>query len=207
MAIANWVKLDKTQGSGNGTVNVSADVHTGRNPRTTEIVFKGSNVAEVKRAVSQAGKLEFVDVDDTASAPKEGKTSLVIKGVSNAPNLWFSQGYYNPEDAHVHFDFDVPNTYIANSVTVNNGADIPGDPGASSQYEFSITISVPSNTTTRNLTAQLVVQSEDGETDSCTITLAAGDAYIRVTPDKIDLNHLGEAVAVQVESNVQWSIY
>ena len=69
MAKANWVKLNPSSGSGNATVNVSStSEHTGRNARTTMLTWKAANVANVVRNVSQAGKPEYVDIADAASA-------------------------------------------------------------------------------------------------------------------------------------------
>ena len=92
MAKANWVKTDKTYGSGNATVNVSSAAdHTGRNVRTTILTWKGANVEDAPATVAQAGKPEFVDIDDAASSESTGKV-VTISGVSNSARLAFSLG-------------------------------------------------------------------------------------------------------------------
>ena len=69
MAKANWVKVDPSQGSGDATVNVSSNTeHTGRVARTTTLTWKAANVADIQRTVNQAGKPEYVDIADAASA-------------------------------------------------------------------------------------------------------------------------------------------
>ena len=111
MAKANWVKTDKTYGSGNATVNVSSAAdHTGRNVRTTILTWKGANVEDAPATVAQAGKPEFVDIDDAASSESTGKV-VTISGVSNSARLAFSLGTGN-------LDIVLPSTYIANSLTV-----------------------------------------------------------------------------------------
>ena len=40
----------------------------------------------------------------------------------------------------------------------------------------------------------------------CTLTSAAGDAYITVQEGTIELDYLGTAVPVTVESNTTWTI-
>ena len=91
MAKANWVKVTPSSGSGNATVNVSSTApHTGRTARTTTLTWKAANVANITRNVIQAGKLEYVDIADAASADKAGKV-VTISGVSNSAKLTFTR--------------------------------------------------------------------------------------------------------------------
>lgn len=199
MGKADWVKVTPSQGSGDATVNVSShNTHLGRKPRTTVLTWKSANVADVVRSVSQAGKPEYVDIDDAASADKSGKV-VTIAGVSNSAKLTFSLGTGD-------LNISLPSSYIANSVDTQNGASIAGDPGALTEYNFSITVSVPANEGTNPLTRQIIVTDEAGHTDVCLLTLAAGDAYINVTVGTIELDYLGTPVAVEVESNTTWTI-
>ena len=199
MAKANWVKVSPAQGSGDATVNVSSTAeHTGRNARTTTLTFTAANVDDVVRNVSQAGKPEYVDIAGSATSDKDGKT-VTISGKSNSSKLTFSLGSGT-------LSVNLPSTYIANSVSTNNGATITGDPGASAEYNFSISIVVPANTGTTSLTRQIIVTAADGKQDTCTLTLAAGDAYLRVTVGTIELDYRGTAVSIEVESNTNWSI-
>lgn len=200
MAKANWVKVNPSQGSGNATVNVSSTAeHTGRNARTTTLTWKAANVANIVRQVSQAGKPEYVDIDDAASADKTGKV-VTISGVSNSAKLTFSLGTGDLTD------ITLPTTYTANSVTTNNGASINGDPGASAEYTFSISITVPANNDITAKTRQIIVENEAGNRDVCTLTSAAGDAYVTVQEGTIELDYLGTAVPWTVESNTSWTI-
>lgn len=199
MAKANWVKVNPSQGSGNATVNVSSNSeHTGRVARTTILTWKAANVADVKRTVNQAGKPEYVDIDDSASADKLGKT-VTISGISNSAKLTFTLGSGD-------LDISLPASYTANSLATNNGAAISGDPGASAAYNFAISIIVPANTSTGTLTRQIIVTDEAGHQDVCTLTSAAGDAYVTVAEGDIELDYLGTPVAVAVESNTTWTI-
>ena len=200
MAKANWLKADPSTGSGDGVVNVSTiSEHTGRKFRTTTLTWKAANVEDIVRNVSQAGKPEYVDIDDAASSDKLGKL-VTISGVSNSAKLTFSLGTGNLTD------ISLPSTYTANSVSTQNGVAIAGDPGALAQYVFSIAISVPANEGTNPLTRQIIVEDEAGHRDVCLLTLAAGDAYIRIQEGDIELDYLGTPVAVAVESNTTWSV-
>lgn len=199
MAKADWVKVNPASGSGDANVNVSSTAeHTGRNARTTTLTWKAANVADVVRSVNQAGKPEYVDVDDAASSDKAGKV-VTISGVSNSAKLTFSLGTGD-------LDIALPATYTANSMAISNGAAIPGDPGALAEYPFSIVINVPANEGTAPLSRQIVVTDEGGHQDVCTLTLAAGDAYITVAEGVIELDYLGTPVTVAVESNTTWTI-
>lgn len=200
MAKANWVKVNPSQGSGNATVNVSSNgEHTGRVARTSILTWKAANVADIQRTVNQAGKPEYVDIADAASADKAGKV-VTISGVSNSKKLTFSFGTGNLTD------ITLPSTYTANSVSTANGAAITGDPGAAAEYNFSISITVPANDDITAKTRQIIVTDEAGHQDVCTLTSAAGDAYVTIAEGDIELDYQGTPVAVEVKSNTTWSI-
>lgn len=199
MAKANWVKVNPSSGSGNANVNVSSTAeHTGRVARTTILTWKAANVANVERTVNQAGKPEYVDVDDAASADKAGKV-VTISGVSNSRKLTFSLGTGA-------LDITLPATYTANSISTSNGAAISGDPGAAAAYNFSIAITVPANSSTESKERQIIVTAEGGHQDVCLLTSAAGDAYVTVAEGVIELDYKGTAVTVEVKSNTSWTI-
>lgn len=199
MAKASWVKVNPSSGSGNANVNVSSmSEHTGRVARTTILTWKAANVANIERTVSQAGKPEYVDVADAASADKAGKV-VTISGVSNSKKLTFSLGTGD-------LTITLPSTYTANSVSTSNGATISGDPGAVAEYNFSISITVPANTSTTAKTRQIIVTDEGGHQDVCLLTSAAGDAYVTVAEGVIELDYQGTAVTVEVKSNTSWTI-
>lgn len=199
MAKANWVKVSPAQGSGDATVNVSSTAeHTGRNARTTVLTWKAANVQDIQRQVSQAGKPEYVDIADAASADKAGKYVTII-GESNSSKLTFSLGTGS-------LRINLPEQYTANSISVNNGAAITGDPGAVAKYEFSIGFAVPANTSIEPLTRQIIVEDAAGNRDTCLLTSAAGDAYVTVKEGTIELDYLGTPVPWTVESNTTWTI-
>lgn len=199
MAKASWIKVDPASGSGNANVKVSSTAeHTGRVARTTILTWKAANVADVQRTVNQAGKPEYVDIDDAVSADKAGKV-VTISGVSNSKKLTFSLGTGD-------LAITLPATYTANSVSTSNGANINGDPGATAVYNFSIVVTVPANTSTSAKTRQLIVTDDGGHQDVCTITSAAGDAYVTIAEGNIELDYKGTAVTVEVKSNTNWTI-
>lgn len=196
--MVNWINVNPTQGSGNKTVSVSGTTHTGRTARQTTLTITAANVEPVTVQVNQAGKPEFIDSQDTAAVVKEGHV-LTISGKSNSRKLTFSLGTGTLE-------MELPATYIANSLTVNNGEEISGDPGQNSEYDFSIQFTVARNEGITELTRQLVVTDEGGHTDTCLITQAAGDPTLSVSKNTIELDYLGTAQSFDITSNSQWRI-
>lgn len=200
MAYASWVSPNKVSGNGNDTVAWTGQEHTGRTARTTTATFSASGVESKTLTINQAGKTEFVSMDDTAAVSKNGGT-VTITGTSNSSKLTFSLTGTNG------IGLTLPANYTANSVSTANGAAITGDPGAAQQYAFSITFTgIGENTSIEALTSQLTVTDNAGNTDTCTITQAAGDAYLTISPTTINLTAAGTAVSVSVSSNTSWTI-
>lgn len=198
MAKATWCTVNPTEGSGNKTVNVSGETHTGRTARQTTLTITAANVEPVTVQVNQAGKPEYVDSQDTAAVVKDGQV-LTISGKSNSRKLTFSLGTGTLE-------MELPATYTANSVTTTNGEPINGDPGQNTEYDFSIQFTVARNESITELTRQLVVTDEGGHTDTCLITQAAGDSTLSVSKNTIELAYTGEAQSFDVISNASWTI-
>lgn len=200
MGYASWVTPNKTSGNGNDTVSWTGQAHTGRSSRQTTATFSASGVESKVLTIIQAGAAEFVAMDDTAAVSKTGGT-LTISGTSNSSKLTFSLTGTNG------IGLVLPTKYTAASIQTNNGAAITGDPGAAQQYAFSITFTgIEENTSVAALVSQLTVTTNGGQTDTCEITQAAGDAYLTISPTTINLTAAGTAVSVSVESNTSWTI-
>lgn len=204
MAYASWANPNKTSGNGNDTVSWSASAHTGREARQTTATFAASGVESKTLTIIQSGKTEFVSFDSaTAAVDKTGGT-LTITGTSNSSKLTFALTGTNG------IGLVLPSSYTANSVNTNNGTAISGDPGASQQYTFSITFTnIAENTTISSLTSQLTVTPNSGSSAAvtCTITQAAGDAYLTISPNTITIPAAGTpAQSVTVTSNTNWTI-
>lgn len=200
MAKANWVVVNPSSGSGNKTINVSSSAeHTGRSARSTVLTITAANVEAKTVNVTQQGKPEFTNNNsDTATAVKGGQ-NVTISGVSNSKKLTFSLGTGD-------LSISLPTTYTAGGVSTNNGSNIAGDPGATAQYNWSIVIAVGENTDVSSKSKQIVVTDEGGNTDTCTLTQAAGSAYLTVSKTAVELTYQGTAVSFDVESNTSWTI-
>ena len=205
MAYSAWLVPSKTSGSGNDTVNVTAGAdNTGRYARSTNMTFKAANCEDVVRQVTQAGKPEFVTIAGTAAIEKTGGT-ITISGTSNSKKLTFSLASGGT------LSLTLPDNYTANSVSTANGANISGDPGASQEYAFSIQFAnVGANPTISAKSCQLIVTDDAGHTATCTITQAAGDPTLSVSPASVtlDWNAYSESTSASftVTSNTNWTI-
>lgn len=200
MAYANWLQPSKTSGSGNDTVNVSAlSSNTGRNARSTTVTFKAANCDDVLRTVLQQGKTETSAIQSTASATQQGGT-VTITGTSNSSQLTFSLGTGN-------LTLNLPTSYTAGGVSTANGAAISGDPGAVQEFTFSIAFTVPANTDIEAKSRQIIVTDHAGNAHTCTLTLAAGEAYLEVSPTSVEIPwDASESKSFTVESNTNWTI-
>lgn len=197
MAKPSWSTVNPTSGSGNGTVNVSGTKNTGRNSRSGTLTYKATGVTDIEQAVTQEGTAEYVTINNI-SAPKEGG-NVTITGKSNSSKLNFTLGTGN-------ITVTIPSTYTAGGSSVNNNTAIPGDPGATAEYTFSIVIAVPANATTAAKTRAIVVTAVGGQTATSTISQPAGDPTLSVTPASITLDANGTAVTVTVTSNTNWTV-
>ena len=197
MAKPQWVATQPSSGSMNGTVNVSGSKHTGRNQRSGKLTFKADGAPDVERPVNQAGRTEFVSVSDV-SAPKGGG-NVTITGKSNSSKLNFALGVGD-------ITVTLPTRYSAGGATTPNNTAITGDPGASAEFEFSMTLAIPANSTVTNKSRKITITAAGGQTATSTISQAAGDPVLSVAPTSITLDAEGAAVAVTVTSNTNWTV-
>lgn len=202
MAKASWVVVNPGSGSGNASVAVSSDSeYTGRTARSSSITVSAANCEDCIIAVNQSGKPEFVEnTSDTATCPKAGAT-VTITGTSNSTALTFSIGAQGNT-----LNLEAPDTYNVGGTDIDNGDPITGDPGANSEYTWSVAFVIPLNDTISEKSGQVIVTDHAGNTDTCTITQAAGDPRLSVDTDTINLTYQGTAVSFNVSSNTSWTI-
>lgn len=197
-----WLTTTPDSGSGNGTVANSAITHTGRTVRTGIVTVTGTGVSSpVTYNVSQSPLAEFVSFDSGASisTSKAGGT-LTITGKTNSSKLTFSLG------TGATLTLTLPTSYTANGANTVNGAAVANDPGVSSQFAFSIALTIPANTTTEELSATLIVTANGGQAKQIAITQAAGDAYLTITPTEITIPQDGTAQSITITSNTTWTV-
>lgn len=173
MAKPKWITIGTAEGSMNGSSEITAAAYTGRVAREGTITGTTAGGATDTTAVSQGGAEEVINVSnqssDTAAAVGQ---SITLSGTSNSAALKILKG--------VHIEGTTYKLAIA-GVTVDswNGTDnieIPGDPGASAEYDFTITVVIPENKTTNSLTEQFEITNANGDVtySQVNITQAAG---------------------------------
>lgn len=202
--VIGFVTFNPGSGDGNQAVQVTATAHTGRNQRTTSAkVATSDGSIEKTVTVNQKAKAEFVTIQETFSLDKGGG-AITITGKSNSTKLTFSLA---PGAGEAALELTFPDTYLAAGKPTANDAAIESDPGATAEYDFSVTISdVPANTKDNAITNTLSVQAAGGQQDSCLITQAAGDKTLSIDPETITLEADGSAQTLNVTSNTQWTI-
>ena len=159
--------LTPKAGTGNAKVSISCSERTGRvatSPVTFTAKMDGFSVSK-SVSVVQAGKPEFVTVNNSAVAVDKKGETVTITGVSNTSKLSFSC-----TASEVTF-----NSYTANGASATNGVAIAGDPGASAQYAFSIPVTVSVNTTASSKTYTLNITAEGGQKTTVVLTQLASD--------------------------------
>lgn len=198
-----FVTFNPGSGDGDQAVTVSGEKYEGRVQRTQQVEF-GAESGGVKKSatINQSPVAEFVKIDTTASVGKEGGT-VTINGTSNSTKLTFS---LTPDGDHP-LTLELPANYQAAGKTTNNGATIADDPGATGSFAFSIVFSgIAENTDVNDLVNTLKVTAEGGQTANTVITQTAGDPFLEIDKDVINLDANGTPRTINVNSNIKWTI-
>jgi hypothetical protein len=209
MAIPSNLTVTPFEGNGNTTISITSKTRpTGRNDVKSSITGKivgQSNSVTIN--VTEKGKAEFVTFsgkDKTVHVGENGET-IEITGTSNSSKLTFSWSTNK---------IGIPNvtSFTVNSGTsATSGTAITGDPGATAQYTFKVSIVVPKNNTTDNRDSVLKVTCNTTSiTDNFTISQMAGAAYlylnsIGTTTASITIPQEGTSKTVNVLSNTNWT--
>ena len=167
----SWVP--KT-GTGNEQIKInSVKPYTGRADRSTKVSGKivgKSNVVTV--TVLEKAADEFITPEgSTINVDKDGKTIHVI-GKSNSRLLTFTW--------KTNFGIAKVTSFKVNSsATATSGTAITGDPGATGEYTYDVTVFVPKNETIEARSATLEIKGEGvNVVKTITITQALGDSYL-----------------------------
>lgn len=209
MAIPSNLTVTPFEGNGNTTISITSKTKpTGRNNVTSSITGKivgQSNSVTIN--VTEKGKAEFVTFsgkDKIVHVGEESET-IEITGTSNSSKLTFSWSTNK---------IGIPNVTsfkLNNNYTGTSGTAITGDPGATAQYTFKVSIVVPKNNTTDSRDSVLKVTCNTTSiTDNFTISQMAGAAYLYLnstgtTTASITIPQEGTSQTVKVLSNTDWT--
>lgn len=173
MAKPKWITIGTTEGSMNGSSEITAAAYTGRVAREGTITGTTAGGATDTTAVSQVGAAEVITIETkTYSADKVGQ-NITIQGKSNSADLNIVVG-----------DSTIPGLVYKLAVAGVtdeswNGSDditVDGDPGADAIYDFTLTVTVPENKSESALVAKFAVKNANADVTSGEITInqAAG---------------------------------
>lgn len=200
----NGVVVSPSTGSGDTTLQVKAET-ANRGNRVVQLAtfeVEGAGVAMKKQFVaSHLPADEFIEFNNTSPAVDKGGGIITLTGKSNSSKITFSKGTGDIIDADV-----AAIKFIANGVQATSGTAIPGDPGAKAKYSFSLTLTAAANETIKARTQQIIALANGGQKATATLNQTAGDPFIEVAPNKIDVPQDGSAVQVTVDTNTTFTV-
>ena len=198
MAKPNWITLDKSSGTGNSTLQVTAAAFTGRLERTGLITAVTNGGAQDSTTVTQEGKAEFIQITSNSLTPISAVgQEVTILGKSNSAAL----KVLTPNNVNIKsLAIDGAPQEDWDGITNIN---IGGDPGASAEYNFEIVVVIGPNQSESGLADITVVvdnsNTEDMVEDSITFSQAPGvktysEVVITDGPSYEDASPAGEIV-------------
>jgi hypothetical protein len=145
---------------------------------------------------------EFVSFDNGASmsVDKTGGT-VTITGLSNSTKLTFSKG----SGSIIAADISTIK-YQANGAAATSGTAIPGDPGASAKYVFTLTLSASENTTIKARTQQITVTAAGSQSTTITLNQTAGEPYLELSAEVVEVEQDGSEETLQVTTNTTFTV-
>lgn len=199
----SWVP--KT-GTGNAQIKINSTTpYKGRTDRTTEISGKivgKSNSVTV--TVVETAAAEYITPDGSSITVAKGGETIHVTGKSNSKLLTFTW--------KTNFGIaNVTSFKVNSSTTATSGTAITGDPGATGEYTYDVTVVVPKNETIKARSATLEIKGEGTSVvKTITITQALGDSYLYLnsqgtTTATITIPKGGGEQTLRVLSNDSWT--
>lgn len=204
--IPSYLSWVPTTGTGDAQIKInSANPYTGRTDRSTAISGKiVGKTNTVRVIVTEKAADEFITpVGLTINVAKGGET-IHVTGKSNSKLLTFTW--------KTNFGIaNVTSFKVNNSTIATSGAAISGDPGATSQYTYDVTVVVPKNETITARSATLEIKGEGSTVvKTITITQALGDSYLYLnsqgtTTATVTIPKGGGEQTLKILSNDEWT--
>lgn len=197
----NGITVTPSTGSGNTALSVSATPNRG-NRVTQSATFKvatpGDGPSDQFTANHVAAAEFITPANMNPAVPKDGG-QVTITGTSNSPKLTFAPGAGSIISGTI-------TTYTANGSSATSGEAITGDPGATTSYNWSVTIQTTENPTVEERTQTLVISGDGVDPVTLTLTQAVGDAELTLSPDSVNIPQAGTAQTVQVTTNTTFTV-
>ena len=188
----SWITLSAIEGTGNFQVNVTAPVYKGRNGRSGSITVAVEDLTE-DVTLQQKGSMIWDVTTQSLAFVKTGEAKK-FTGNANLASITFA------------VDSDASAWLTAGKLVVatkqyNSGAAIEGDPGASKVYAFEITFTAAANPTVSTRSGHITINGQ-----KYTVTQAAGDATLSVSPTSLTFAAAGETKQIRITTNTAWTI-
>lgn len=188
----SWITLSSVEGTGNSQVDVTAPVYKGRNGRSGSITVAVDELSE-EVAIQQEGStiwdvttqsLAFVKTGEAKKFTGNANLDAITFSVDSDASAWLTAG-----------------KLVVNEAQYNSGANIEGDPGADNVYAFEITFTAAANGTVSARTGHITINGQ-----KYTVTQAAGDATLSVSPTSLTFAAAGETKQITITTNTAWTI-
>lgn len=188
----SWITLSAVEGTGNSQVDVTAPVYKGRNGRSGLITVAVEDLTE-DVTLQQKGSTIWDVTTQSLAFIKTGEAKK-FTGNSNLASITFT------------VDSNASSWLTAGKLVVatkqyNSGASIEGDPGADDIYAFEITFTAAANPTVKTRSGNITVNGQ-----KYTVTQAAGDATLSVSPTSLTFTAAGETKQITITTNTAWTI-
>lgn len=200
----NGIVVNPSSGSGDTTLQVKAEVANRGNrvAQTATFEVEAVGVAEKKQFVANhLPAAEFIQFDNISPAVDKVGGAITLTGKSNTTKITFSKGSGDIIAADISAI-----QYQANGSNATSGTAIIGDPGAKAKYSFSLTLTAAANDTIEARTQQIIATAAGGQKATATLHQTAGDPFLEVTPETIDISQEGTAVQVTVDTNTTFTV-
>ena len=187
----SWITLSAVEGTGNSKVDVTAPVYKGRNGRSGLITVAVRDLTE-DVTLQQEGSTIWDVTTQSLAFVKTGEAKK-FTGNSNLSSITFT--------VDSNASWLTAGKLVVNKKEYNSGAEIEGDPGANDIYAFEITFTAAANPTVKTRTGYIIVNSQ-----KYTVTQAAGDATLSVSPTALTFAAAGETKQITITTNTAWTI-
>lgn len=188
----SWITLSAVKGTGNSQVDVIAPVYKGRNGRSGLITVAVEDLTE-NVTLQQEGSMIWDVTTKSLAFVKTGEAKK-FTGNSNLASITFTV------DSNAS-SWLTAGKLIVNKKEYNSGAAIEGDPGANDVYAFEITFTAAANPTVKTRSGNITVNGQ-----KYTVTQAAGDATLTVSPTALTFSAAGETKQITITTNTAWTI-
>ena len=173
MAKPKWITIGTSEGSMNGSSEITAAAYTGRVAREGTITGTTVGGATDTTAVSQVGAAEVITIKTKEYSANAVGQNITIQGKSNSADLNIVAG--DSTISGLTYKLAVAGV-TDKSWNGNSDISVDGDPGASAIYDFTLTVTVPENKSESALVAKFAVKNANADVTSGEITInqAAG---------------------------------